>query len=273
VSVLGGALASLVVLLATLLLTLGAVRHEWDLDNLVAPVVSTLGDVVTLPSLWLAAQLVGVRILAPTLTWALVAGTVVAMVLSWRSHHALLRQIVRQSVPVLTAAVVLATLAGLTLQQQLDTFLDHKALFLLELAFVSSIGALGSIFSARLATSFQLGTIEPAGLPGRAVRTAALGVIGLAAPVMVFNAVGAQLMASLFGHSSPGLGPLLALSLGAGAAVIVFVCAVAYYGTLAAYRVGLDPDSYGVPVVTSSVDFGGALVFVVTALSLGIGAR
>ena len=93
VSILGGTLASLVVLGATLVLALGAVRYEWDLDNLVAPVVSTLGDVVTLPALWLAAQLVGIRILTPSLTVVLVVATVAAMALTWRSNLVLLRQI------------------------------------------------------------------------------------------------------------------------------------------------------------------------------------
>ena len=45
---------------------------------------------------------------------------------------------------------------------------------------------------------------------------------------------------------------------------MLFVLAVAYYGTLAAFRVGLDPDNYGIPLVTSSVDFVGALALVVT---------
>ena len=45
VSVGGGALASLPVLAATLGLAAGAVRFGWDLDNVTAPLVSTLGDV------------------------------------------------------------------------------------------------------------------------------------------------------------------------------------------------------------------------------------
>ena len=56
VSTVGGLLASVIVLVATVLLTALAVRRDWDLDNLVAPSVSTLGDVVTVPALWLAAQ-------------------------------------------------------------------------------------------------------------------------------------------------------------------------------------------------------------------------
>ena len=58
VSILGGLLASIVVLAATLLLARAAVRYDWDLDNLVAPSVSTLGDVLTLPALWLATELI-----------------------------------------------------------------------------------------------------------------------------------------------------------------------------------------------------------------------
>jgi cation transporter-like permease len=52
--VIGGVLASVVVLAATLGLSAGAVRYGWDLDNVTAPLVSTLGDVLTLPALWLA---------------------------------------------------------------------------------------------------------------------------------------------------------------------------------------------------------------------------
>ena len=61
VSVVGGVLASSVVLLAALGLTSGAVRYGWDLDNVTAPIVSTLGDVLTLPALLLATGLLDAR--------------------------------------------------------------------------------------------------------------------------------------------------------------------------------------------------------------------
>jgi mgtE-like transporter len=51
---------------------------------------------------------------------------------------------------------------------------------------------------------------------------------------------------------------------------MAFVLAVAYYGTVAATRTGLDPDTYGVPIVTSSVDFVGALALIVAVVMLGI---
>ena len=270
VAVLGGALASLVVLGATLLLTLGAVRFGWDLDNLVAPIVSTLGDVLTIPALWVAAQLVGLPYVTPSLTLLLVAATVVSLAMTWRARRTVLRRIVWESLPVLTAAGVLSMLAGVALEKQLEIFNTYKALYLLELAFVSSAGALGSILSNRLATGFQLGTMEPESRPDRAARQATTAVLALAVPVMLFNAVGAQVVAVLTGQTTPGLARLVVTALVAGAATMLFVVTVAYYGTLAAFRVGLDPDSYGVPLVTSSVDFVGALALVVTLISFHI---
>jgi mgtE-like transporter len=52
---------------------------------------------------------------------------------------------------------------------------------------------------------------------------------------------------------------------------VAFVLAVAYYGTVAAFRLGVDPDTYGIPVVTSSVDFAGAFALVLAIVALGVG--
>jgi mgtE-like transporter len=45
---------------------------------------------------------------------------------------------------------------------------------------------------------------------------------------------------------------------------------VAYYGTIVAYRTGVDPDTYGIPVVSSSVDLVGALALVLAIVVLGV---
>jgi mgtE-like transporter len=63
---------------------------------------------------------------------------------------------------------------------------------------------------------------------------------------------------------------MLALSLIAGALAVLFVVAVAYYGTVAAYRTGVDPDTYGIPVVSSSVDFVGAFTLILAIATLGL---
>ncbi len=270
VSILGGAIASIVVLGVTILLTLAATRFGWDLDNLVAPIVSTMGDVLTIPALFLAAQLVGIRFVSPLLSTVLIVATIVLSVLAWRTPLTTMRRIVRESAPVLAAAAGLSTLAGVALEKRLAIFEQYGALFVLQPAFVSSAGALGGILSSRLSTSFNLGTIEPEMVPDRPARQLGWLVLGLALPVAVFNALGAQVTAMIVGATSPGVLRLLAVSLIAGLAVMLFVLAVAYYGTVAASRFGLDPDTHGIPLVTSSVDFVGVLALIVAVVSLGI---
>ena len=55
------------------------------------------------------------------------------------------------------------------------------------------------------------------------------------------------------------LGSLLAVSLIGGAAAVVFVAAIAYAGAVVSVRTGVDPDTYGIPVVSSTLDLVGCL--------------
>jgi mgtE-like transporter len=270
ISILGGALASLVVLGATIVLSVGAVRREWDLDNLVAPTVSTLGDVVTIPSLFLASRLVGHGSVTTAVGWltvALAAGTVIATV---RSRMTMFRQIVRESLPVLVVALLLSTLAGIAVEKQLALFAALPALLVLQPAFVSSAGALGGILSSRVATNLHLGLVEPEMRPGREARRDALLVLLIGFPIFLFNGIGADLVARLIGSATPGIGWMVLASLIGGLGAVLFVIALAYYGTIAAWRVDVDPDTYGIPVVTASVDFVGVVALIVTVVALGI---
>ena len=157
VSVAGGAAASLPVLAATLGLAAGAVRFGWDLDNVTAPLVSTLGDVLTLPALWLATGLLGYGLASTGAGWALGVAGVAALVLAMRAPLPQLRRIVRTSMPILVVAGLVSTLAGVTLERRLVTFTELPALLILVPAHLSSAGALGGILSGRLSSKLLLG--------------------------------------------------------------------------------------------------------------------
>ena len=55
-----------------------------------------------------------------------------------------------------------------------------------------------------------------------------------------------------------------------GCIAVAFVLLVAYYGALAAHQLRVDPDTYGIPIVTSSVDFAGTLVLIAAVGALAI---
>ncbi|CAB4759229.1 unannotated protein [freshwater metagenome] len=270
ISVLGGVIASVIVLAATVLLSIGAVRREWDLDNLVAPTVSTLGDVVTIPALFLATKLLGHGSVTTAIGWFMILLTAVVILMSLRTHLAMFRQIIRESLPVLSIALILSTLAGIAVESQMSLFTGFPALLVLLPAFVSSAGALGGILASRMATNLHLGLVDPVMVPGREARRDALLVLLIGFPVFVFNGVGAYVIGTLLGQASPGLGWMVASSLAGGLFAVLFVIALAYYGTIAAWRSNLDPDTYGIPVVTASVDFVGVVALILALVAFGI---
>ncbi len=270
VSIGGGLVASIPVLGATLGLAAGAVRYGWDLDNVTAPLVSTLGDVLTLPALYLATGLLGIGIVTSSLGWALAAAAVAALVVAARSDLPQLQRIVRTSIPVLVIAGTVSSLAGVALERRLDTFAALPALLILVPAHLSSAGALGGILSGRLSSQLHLGLAPPTAVPSRAARRDLGFVAGLSIPVFVVNGAGAHLVARALGEESPGLDHLVGASLLGGVAAMVVVLVIAYYGTIAAVRLGIDPDTYGIPMVSSSVDLVGALSLVVAIATLGL---
>jgi len=135
---------------------------------------------------------------------------------------------------------------------------------------LSSSGALGGILSGRLSSKLFLGLVDPQTGPDREARRDISLVFLLAVPVYVFNGFGAHWVAQALGEASPGLGQMVAASLIAGGLALLFVVAVAYYGTVAAYRTGVDPDTYGIPLVSSSVDFVGAFTLIIAIALLGL---
>ncbi len=264
ISITAGLLSSLVMHTITVGMAWAAVRYGWDLDNVIAPVDSTFGDVLTLPALWLTSHLAGMPGEA-FLAWVLIGASLVAFGHGLLARASIVRDVTRQSWPILLAALTLQIMAGLVLEQRLDGLAVVPALLVLQPAFVSSGGALGGILSSRLATKLHLGIAQPTGVPGAQTRQDGALLLGLAVAVYLFDGAGAHVAARLTGLHSPGLVPLTALSLGAGVLSVLFVIVVAYYGTIVAYRFRLDPDIYGIPVVTSSVDFVGSVMLVLLA--------
>jgi mgtE-like transporter len=270
ISVLGGLLASLPVLVVAVLLAAGSVRYGWDLDNVTAPLISTLGDVLTIPALWVASLLVPLPLVRTGIGLGLLAVSILAFIAGWQARRAILRRVVRESTPILIAAAALSTLAGVTIEHRLDTFTRYPALFVLAPAFVSSAGALGGILSARLGSKFHLGLVAAGRIPEPDVLRDAALVMALGAPVYLFNATGSHVVARLLGQASPGLGAMVTASMLGGLLAVLFALLVAYYATSASVAVGVDPDTYGIPIVTSAVDFAGSVALIVTFTGLRV---
>ena len=146
ISVIGGFLSSIVVLAITVVVAQLGVRRNWDLDNVVAPIVTAAGDMVTLPALFLATYLVGLAWVTPIVAvlcavvgiGALVAQRALA---ATRSCAASPASRCRCS----SLAGTIDVIAGLTIEKRFESFLVYPALLVLVPPFLEDSGALGGI--------------------------------------------------------------------------------------------------------------------------------
>ena len=65
------------------------------------------------------------------------------------------------------------------------------------------------------------------------------------------------------GQLSPGFLTMLGISALAGLLATTAAVLAAYYGSTVSYRFGLDPDTYGIPIITAAVDLLGFMSLII----------
>jgi len=270
VSSVGGVLASLVVLVITLGLAAGGVRWGWDLDDVTAPLVTATGDLVSLPFLIVVVGRLGSGGVNRAIAVAMTASAAIALIWAVMAGLPVLKRVLIESIPALVAAGMLSVVAGLVLEKRLDQFSRVDVLLILLPGFLGSAGALGGILSSRLSSKLHLGLITPDAMPDGEARADIGSVLTMAVPVFAFTAFVAHQAGLTAEAVSPGAPRLMLATVLAGVAATVLVSFIAYYGTIGAERLHLDPDTYGIPFVTASLDLVGASTLTLAAVGLGI---
>ena len=269
-SVVGGVIASFIVLVITVALASGSSRFGWDLDNVVAPLVTATGDLVTLPALIIGSTVVAQNAASDILGFAAIAAAIVIVLIVIRSALPLLRRIVFESIPVLAVASTISLFAGVTVEKQLQSFLDQPALLILVPTYFGMAGALGGILSSRFGSKVHLGLIPQNLFPNKVALGDIRSIVALGLPIFALVGTVSHLGALAVDATSPGLPEMIGVALLAGVGALVVVVFVAYYGTLAAVRLGIDPDTAGIPITNSVLDLVGAFTLVGAILLLGV---
>jgi mgtE-like transporter len=65
------------------------------------------------------------------------------------------------------------------------------------------------------------------------------------------------------GQLSPGFLTMLGVTALAGLMATTAAVLAAYYGSTVSYRFGLDPDTYGIPIITAAVDLLGFMSLII----------
>jgi Permease, similar to cation transporters len=274
ISIVGGVLGSMVVGGAAVGISILSHRHRWDLDSVSAPLVTAIGDIATLPALWLASIFVSHAPAAvPYVAAASAAFCAVETVRGLRVRDPMVKRIVRESMVVLLIAGTIDLMAGSILELKVDSLLAVESLIILVPPFLEDTNALAGILSSRIASKLHLGLIEPTPWP-QALAWADIAINVLFA-ISVFFMVGfsANLVAVILGKTTPGFVTMIEVSLLAGFFATIASCAVAYYSAIATFRFGWDPDNHSIPISSAVMDLVGTLCLVLVILLLGVNAH
>jgi mgtE-like transporter len=264
VSVIGGLIPIIVVMGITVAVAAMSVRHGWDLDNVSAPVVTAAADSVTLPSLFLATAFVGLHWVTPILAIICTVVCVSALIAGWRTHLPTLRRVVRESVSILLLSGFISMLAGLTIQGRLNPLLALPALFIVIPPLLSLSGSLPGILSSRLATKLHLGLIEVRRGMWRGIIEDIMLVYVYATAIFLVLGGAVELLSVVLSLKGPSTLTMLGVVLVAGLLATTWTNFVGYFGAVATYRYGLDPDNFGIPLVSGTSDLLGAIALILS---------
>lgn len=270
ISVAGGVLSSIVVLVVTVVLAVQSFRRGWDLDAVSTPMVTAIGDMVTLPALFLATFIArGDTLNAVSAMLCTIAALGALAWVLFRSSSQVKRTLLEMT-GVIVLTPVLDVFAGAVLEAHRTELDAIPGILILIPPFVSQAGALGGILSSRLSSKLQIGVITPRGRPERPALVDATTVVTLG--VVVFTAIGAisALLASVTDVARPSAALMVGGATLAGLLVLPVLLVVAYYVAVLTTRFGLDPDNQGVPTITSSLDLTGAAAVLFVMSVLGV---
>ncbi|MGC9308566.1 MAG: magnesium transporter [Thermoplasmatota archaeon] len=257
IALLAGVLSAGCMLLFTIFIAFYSYRRGLDPDNVTTPFITLAGDIVTLPllffALWAVLQMDEPTKLVLAAAFAVLA--VAAIVIPFtRLSKPYCRRILLESIPILLAAGLLGTISGSVLGGSYEALIGVGGILIMIPAFLEDGGAIGGILAAKFSSALHLGSLEYTRFPPARARKlfAIMHIIGL--PVFALLGVMAFFISGAIGTTSPSLIIMISAAVLAGEILILAVNFIAYYASMAAFRLGFDPDNVTIPIITALMD-------------------
>lgn len=244
---------TLLVFILTISVAQNSIKYGWDIDSIGSPIITACADLVSVPSLLLTSVLISfLNIgLSQIFSYIILLLLVCSIIYLWLNGKQYFRRMIIESVPTYIAVSLLSIFAGKLLQTNIEVI--HKYPFLLVLAapLFSLGGAISSLFAAKVSTNLHLG-VNTKYFANKLVDWISSIVISF--PVLIFLGIICYLSGS---DESLLLIILLTILAGICSVLISNFCALIV--STIVYSLGLDPDTFAVPVVTSITDWTGAV--------------
>lgn len=264
ISVLSGAISGIIVIIIALIMSVISFKKEIDLDMIGSPTVTTAGDIVTIPVLVLTAFFImglssGTR---NVLILAITALSAVAFVLYLYNSREISREFLKEIVPLLIPLSFLGVLAGMTYVTDIEQLISYAVFLVLIPPFTGGCGSIGGILCSRLATGMHMGELAPSLIPSKEVFGYFTASYLYSIVLLPLLAIVVYNLSFLLGIETPELSVLMVICISTGIMIVTLLNFVGYYAASMSFRYGLDPDNFGIPVITSFIDLAGAAILV-----------
>ncbi len=275
-AILSAFISAILMIPATTLLAVKSFERGLDPDNLVAPIATLFGDLVTIPSLVLGYK---ASLYMPSWTKIILIISLVVLAIAFiirihvfKAHgdsYTRVLRIIRENASVIMVSTLLSSLAGVLLLDNMTRLLTWPGVLAVVPAFLEDGGAIATRFSSRLATKLHLGSVKPSPWPSDWVVEQFM--INILHAIIIFASLGVfgALMALFAGAQVTWATRVFVAVILAGMVLTTIMSIVSYYLAVKAFQYGLDPDNLLAPLLTSLADILGvmslvALVIIIT---------
>lgn len=211
ISSVGGFAAGLIVLVCNIAIAYVGFRKGWDVDNITAPLISAIGDIVTLPMIFIT-TLLSFRIkevMDSDIVMVVVSAVLIAVALFMfvnifvrkskkSTFEGEAKRIIVQSLPMLIFCLLFEIVAGIVIQNQQENLIRYSVFMIMMPAFLDQGNALTGMLTSRLSSMIHLGTLEKKAVPGKGARDNFLFILICGMLTFVYIGAVSYAVAALF---------------------------------------------------------------------------
>jgi mgtE-like transporter len=240
-------------------------KRGFDPGNLLPTLVTTVGDLVTLPFLIVAFILVASTPsnITPLLFLTVTSISLAFYTASYSYGGSRIRRILTERLLILLLLTITEPLVGAFLAW-LEEGLAEMSLIHLATSFIGVNGALASIAGVRLSATLHMYGTE--GLTGRLTIIARDVALASIPGALLISLVGYTTQTLIGAHGTVGLIAMIAVVATATIVHIAIGLISALVVSIGSYKLGLDPNNVAIPVITTFMDITGIPILYITGL-------
>ncbi len=276
VAVLSAVISSIIMIPSTTWLAFTSFKRGINPDNVVAPIATLFGDMVTVPTIvfayLIATDVPRLFMLLFTLVLLIIPAYVFYRVVTRGENDPLERtwNILVQNMPIIMLSTSMSMFAGVILMTNINNIVKGLGILAVIPAFLEDGGAIACRFSSRLSTSLHIGSIKIKWIPSDSW-TLKQFLLNLIHALMIFGSL------SIFGFAvaiSRGASIIWGLKvieivMSAGLLLTVMITILTYYAAMVSFKAGVDPDNTLAPILTSIADIIGTSSLALMLIVMG----